>query len=93
MAEETKFTLKIGLVASFVSALLIFVLSALWAHQTDITTLRTNQTHVLETLNKLDTVPTQLAGINAQLFYISQAQKDHKMVSETNMKMLKNGSK
>ena len=94
MAEETKLTLKIGIIASFVAAFVIFILQALWVHQTDITTLKANQAHVMISIAKLESIPSELARMNEQLRMMTQVQIIHKGVSETNLKILKqNGVK
>ena len=63
MAEESKLTLKIGVIASFIAAIVIFVLNSLWIHQTDIAMLKTNQCAIMKTIEKLDGVPADLARI------------------------------
>ena len=65
MAEESKLTLKIGVIASFIAAIVIFVLNSLWIHQTDIAMLKTNQCAIMKTIEKLDSVPSDLARIEA----------------------------
>lgn len=63
MAEETRLTLKIGVIASFIAAIVIFVLNSLWMHQTDIAMLKTNQCAIMKTVEKLDAVPSDLAKL------------------------------
>ena len=92
--EETKLTLKVGVIASFVAAFVVFILSCLWGHQIDITTLKAEQVHNKEALIKLEMIPTELARINEQLRSLATTQIVHRNVSETNLKMLKrNGEK
>ena len=87
--NETKVTLKMGAIAAFTSAFIIFILSALWAHQTDITMLKANQLHVMATLVKVEMIPAELARINEQLRMMGQVQVYHKGISENNLKLLK----
>ena len=87
--QETKLTLKVGVIASFVAAFVVFILQALWGHQTDITTLKANQVHVMDTLVKVEMIPAELSRINEQLRMMSQFQIGHKDVSERNLKLLK----
>jgi hypothetical protein len=94
VADETKLTIKVGLLASFVAAFVIFILQALWGHQTEITTIKTNQLHVMNTMVKMETIPAELARINEQMRMMTQVQIIHKGVSETNLKILKqNGNR
>ena len=67
MAEETKLTLKVGVITSFVAALVMFILTALWGHQTDISILKTNQLMVLKTIDSLQTVPGDLAYLKVMM--------------------------
>ena len=67
MAEETKLTLKVGVITSFVAALVMFILTALWGHQTDISILKTNQLMVLKTIDGLQTVPGDLAYLKVMM--------------------------
>lgn len=67
MAEESKLTLKIGVIASFIAAIVIFVLQSLWMHQTDIAILKTNQVSIIRTIEKLDKVPADLARMEVLL--------------------------
>ena len=40
MAEESKITLRIGIIATGIASLIVFVLGTLFVHQTDIATLK-----------------------------------------------------
>jgi hypothetical protein len=97
MAEETKFTLKIGIIASFVAALVVFMLSCLWDHNAKISGLHTNQIAVMKNLEKMDAavdkIPERLASIDAQLLYIGKAQGLHSRVSIDNNKILRSNGK
>lgn len=54
MAEETKITLKMGLIASGVAALIVMVMTCLWNYHGRLTVLETNYNHVASTLTKMD---------------------------------------
>lgn len=53
MADETKFTIKVGAIIGLVSSLIIFIMTCLWNHQTKITVLEADYKHVYK---KLDTI-------------------------------------
>lgn len=93
MAEETKLTLKVGVIASFVAALVVFMLTTLWSHNGDISRLHANQIIVMKSVEKLEAatnlIPARLASIDMQLTYIGIAQGVHKKVSIDNNKLLK----
>jgi energy-converting hydrogenase Eha subunit B len=92
--SESKLTLKVGVIASFVAALVIFILSTLQGHQNDIATLKANQAHVMVTLTKMETIPAELAKMTEQIRMMTQVQIVHKGISETNLRILKaNGNK
>jgi len=60
MADETKITLKMGVIASFIGALVMFVMGCLYSHQTDITILKTNYLHVTAQLDKIEQTVTEI---------------------------------
>jgi cell division protein FtsB len=97
MAEETKFTLKIGIIASFVAALVVFMLSCLWDHNGKISTLQANQTVVIKNMDKMDIaidkIPERLASIEANVNQLVRGQGLHSRISKENNVMLKNGAK
>ncbi len=65
MVEETKITLKLGIIASLVGGLVMFIMTCLWNHQTDITILKADYKHVFK---KLDTIENTVMEIrNDQL--------------------------
>lgn len=78
VSDETKITLKMGIIASIVASVLIFILTSLWVHQTDITLLKTNQGHVLSTLQELKAMPSQMAVLNAQIGNIASNLEEHR---------------
>ncbi len=53
MAEETKITLKMGVIASAVASFVIFLMGTLWNQQTRLVMLETNYGHVCETMNEM----------------------------------------
>jgi uncharacterized membrane protein len=93
MAEETKVTLKVGVIAAGVATFLIFMLNTIWGHETRITTLSTNQASVMLRMEKvecaIDKIPQELAAINTHLFYLTERQKVHSKVSKENNILLK----
>jgi hypothetical protein len=96
MADETKLTFRVGLIATLVSTLVVFMLGMLVKHSSDISVLQTNQAMVMETVKKLDVavdkIPERLASIDAQLFYMTKTQQTHSRVStENNLLLKRNG--
>ena len=89
MSDETKITLKMGIIASAVSSFLIFVLSVLWIHQTDITLLKTNQVSVLKMMEKMSTMPEEIAKLNVRVEFLIDNQQVHKDISARNYSILK----
>ena len=75
--EADKITLKVGIIASFISAFVLFIMTALWSHETAITRLDTNQQAVMKHLVGYESVPAQLARIQT-LLEINTA--DHAMI-------------
>ena len=55
MAEETKITLKVGIIITFISSIIIFIMSCLWSYNSRLTALETNYINLVEKLNKIDT--------------------------------------
>ena len=54
MAQETKVTLGMGVIATLVSALMIFVLGCLWNQHGRITVVEAQQLGISEKLSKVD---------------------------------------
>jgi hypothetical protein len=52
--EETKITLKIGIIATTVTSILIFIISCLWSYNSRLTSLEINYINLNEKLNKID---------------------------------------
>jgi len=86
---ETKLTLKMGVIASMVGALVIFVMQVLWGHQIAITKLQTNQEAVMLTLASMDRIPVELAIMNERLDVVTKLQMTHLSISDENNKILK----
>jgi len=60
MAEESKITLKMGIIASAVSALIMLVGGAIWNQQSRLVVLETNYGHLCTSLNKMETMLEQI---------------------------------
>jgi hypothetical protein len=52
MADETKITLKMGLIASAVAAALVMMFGALWNYQARLVVLETNYGHMCNTITE-----------------------------------------
>jgi glucosamine 6-phosphate synthetase-like amidotransferase/phosphosugar isomerase protein len=70
--EHATITLTQGVIGSLITSIIVFVLSAIWMHQVDITLLKTNQVHVMATILKLDTVPADIAVMKVKLEALSE---------------------
>jgi len=55
MAEETKVTLKMGLIAAAVASLLVMIGGAIWNQQGRLVVLETNYGHLCTSLNEIQT--------------------------------------
>lgn len=53
MPEETKITLKMGIIASAIASLMVLVVGAMWNYHGRITVLETNYLHVVNTLTEI----------------------------------------
>ena len=78
VSEETKITLKIGVIASLIAGMVVFILTNLWMHQTDITRLTTNQNTVLMTLQKFDCIPGQIAVLTEKVESLNTNLREHR---------------
>ena len=58
-----KISLKITVIASCVSAVMLFIFTALWSHEKSITRIDTNQIAVMKSIVTAELVPAQLARI------------------------------
>jgi hypothetical protein len=96
MSDESRVTVKVGIIAAGVASFIIFIFNVLWIHNGDISTLKANQTIVMQNIIKLDAsvdkIPERLASIDTQLAFISGSQKFHTKISVDNNKLLKNGN-
>ena len=54
MADETKITLKMGVIAAGIASLIVMVMGCLWNYHGRLTVLETNYSHVASTLTKMD---------------------------------------
>jgi hypothetical protein len=99
MADESKMTFRIGIIASAVATIIVLVFGALWAHQTDIIELKTNQKMVMSSVARLDalldTIPEKLAKIEGKIELLQERQNKHRAVSSKNYDLLRsmNGGK
>jgi hypothetical protein len=91
--ETTKITLTQGIAGSIITSIVVFILSMVWLHQTDITLLKTNQVNVMATILKLDTVPSELAVMKVKLESLSEMMKSqaellriHSLATKTKVK-------
>ena len=53
MADETKITLKMGVIAAGIASLIVMVMGCLWNYHGRLTVLETNYSHVASTLTKM----------------------------------------
>jgi len=54
MADETKITIKMGVIAAGVASLIVMVMGCLWNYHGRLTVLETNYNHVAMTLQRID---------------------------------------
>ena len=62
MADETKITLKMGLIASLVGSLVMFVMGCLWNYHGRLTILETDYKHVYIKLDRIETTVEAIRG-------------------------------
>jgi hypothetical protein len=96
-ADETKVTLKVGIIAAGVAALVMFMLNVLWVHNGDINILKTNQVAVMKNLDKVDSamckIDEKLASIDVRLAFMGGKQETHARISKDNNLILKKNGK
>jgi hypothetical protein len=96
-ADETKVTLKVGIIAAGVAALVMFMLNVLWVHNGDINILKTNQIAVMKNLDKVDSamckIDEKLASIDVRLAFMGGKQETHARISKDNNAILKKNGK
>ena len=54
MADETKITLKMGVIAAGIASLIVMICGAIMNHHGRLAVIETNYTHVATTLSKID---------------------------------------
>lgn len=54
MADETKITIKMGVIAAGIASLIVMVMGCLWNYHGRLTILETNYNHVALTLSRID---------------------------------------
>lgn len=54
MADETKITIKMGVIAAGIASLIVMVMGCLWNYHGRLTVLETNYSHVAMTLQRID---------------------------------------
>jgi hypothetical protein len=97
MAEESKVTLKVGLIAAGAAALIMFMLNTLWVHNGQINVLQTNQIMVMKNLDKVDAamckIDEKLTSIDIKLAFMGGKQETHTRISKDNNLILKKNGK
>lgn len=78
ITSETKITLKAGLLITLICSIIVFVLSTLWMHQTDITLLKANQVNVMRTLESLRDMPTTMSRLVEKVENLNETLKEHR---------------
>lgn len=69
MAEETKFTLKIGLIASLVAGIIAFFGTTLFNHHGRLTALEINYGHTTATLQRMEKTLDDIRADQMRRFY------------------------
>lgn len=77
--EDTKITLKAGVLISLITSLAVFLFTVVWMHQTDITLLKTNQNHILKVIDDLKTVPAALQVLGVKIDTLDTNLKEHRL--------------
>jgi nitrate/TMAO reductase-like tetraheme cytochrome c subunit len=79
MADESKITLKMGIIASAVSALIMLVGGAIWNQQSRLVILETNYGHLCTSLTKMENILEQIrdtqTGKDTQNYYDKKGNK------------------
>ena len=60
MAEETKITVKVGLIAAATASLVVFILGMLFAHQGDISILKVEKAHMVSRIEEIHTLSVEI---------------------------------
>lgn len=69
MAEETRFTLKIGLIASLIAGVIAFFGSTLFSHHGRLTTLEVNYGHTISTLQRMEKTLDDIRSDQMRRYY------------------------
>ena len=67
MADETKITLKMGVIAAGIASLVVIVMTCLWNYHGRLTVLETNYSHVATTLMKMDSTLDEIRNDQIRL--------------------------
>lgn len=67
MADETKITLKMGVIAAGIASLIVMVMGCLWNYHGRLTVLETNYSHVATTLTKIDNTVDEIRNDQIRL--------------------------
>jgi hypothetical protein len=67
VADETKITLKMGVIAAGIASLVVIVMTCLWNYHGRLTVLETNYSHVATTLTKIDTTVDEIRNDQIRL--------------------------
>lgn len=87
--ESVKITLTQGIIGSVITSIIVFVLSAIWMHQVDLTLLKANQVNVMATILKLDTVPADIAVIKVKLEAMTDMVRQQAIALDRHAKAIK----
>lgn len=87
--EPVKITLTQGIIGSVITSIIVFVLSAIWMHQVDLTLLKANQVNVMATILKLDTVPADIAVIKVKLEAMTDLVRQQAIALDRHAKAIK----
>ena len=87
--EPVKITLTQGIIGSVITSIIVFVLSAIWMHQVDLTLLKANQVNVMATILKLDTVPADIAVIKVKLEAMTDMVRQQAIALDRHAKAIK----
>ena len=60
LADESKIVMRMGIIASGVAALIVFMFGALYSHQADISILKTQQSYTAEAINDMKKLLTEI---------------------------------
>jgi len=81
--------IKTVVIASVLSAVIVFVFSTLWFHQIDITELKTNQKRALADIAMLATLPEIVSAMNINITALVNSQQANRLLLEQNAELLR----